>query len=186
METAAVPQEVYKSVSNRNSVRKTQDNLTVFLFLLPALVLFLLFVVYPIFQSVYYSLYNWKGFGPAVDYVGFDNFKNILTDQIFLTALRNGALIVVFSLVFQLPLSLALAVLVGRDLPGRVFFRTIFFMPYVLSEVITAIMWLGLYNPDPQRGLNNAFIVLVPGWTAQTWCCNPKCVLLCLFVSLIC
>jgi len=164
--------------------RRFQDNLTITLFLLPAIILFLLFVVYPIFSSIYYSLFNWKGFGPAVDFVGLNNFKNILSDKIFLIALRNGLLIIVFSLVVQLPLSLMLAVLVGRDLPGRVFFRAVFFMPYVLSEVITAIMWLFLYNPDPERGFINALLILLPGVKAQAWLGNTDLVLMAVFAAL--
>ena len=164
--------------------RRFQDNLTITLFLLPAIILFLLFVVYPIFSSIYYSLFNWKGFGPAVDFVGLNNFKNILSDKIFLIALRNGLLIIVFSLVIQLPLSLMLAVLVGRDLPGRVFFRAVFFMPYVLSEVITAIMWLFLYNPDPERGFINALLILLPGVKAQAWLGNTDLVLMAVFAAL--
>src|SRR5512143_78541 len=106
--------------------RRLRDRLTVVLFLLPALALFLLLVIYPIFRSVYYSLFNWNGLGPAVHYVGLSNFVKILTDRVFILALRNGLLIVAFSLLLQLPMSLLLAVLVGRNLPGRAFFRTIF------------------------------------------------------------
>lgn len=133
--------------------------MTIALFLLPALILFLLFVIFPIFQSIYYSFFNWKGFGPAVDFVGFKNFTRILTDKVFLTALKNGLLIIIFSLILQLPMALAMAILVGRDLPGRTFFRIIFFMPYVLSEVITALMWLFILNPDPNRGFINAVLI---------------------------
>jgi raffinose/stachyose/melibiose transport system permease protein len=166
------------------SPRRIQDSLTIALFLLPALVLFVILVIFPIFQSIYYSLFNWKGFGPAVDFVQLNNFKRILADRVFIIAVRNGLLIVTFSLAFQLPLSLALAVLVGRDLPGRAFFRTIFFMPYVLSEVITGIMWLNIYNPDPERGFINALLVLIPGGKAQPWLGNPDTVLICVFVAL--
>ena len=184
MQTVPAIPDILKLRRGSGSPRQFQDNLTIILFLLPALVLFLIFVIYPIFQSIYYSLFNWKGFGPAVDFVGLENFGNILTDRVFLMAVRNGLLIVGFSLVFQLPLSLALAVLVGRDLPGRVFFRAIFFMPYVLSEVITAIMWLFLYNPDPERGFINALLILIPGAQAQPWLGNPDIVLLAVFVAL--
>lgn len=162
--------------------RRALDNLTIILFLAPALVVFLTFVVYPIFQSTYYSLFDWKGLGPAVNFIGLDNYGRILSDRIFLKAVRNGLLIVVLSLGLQLPLSLALALMVGRDLPGRAIFRTIFFMPYVFSEVIAAIMWLGLYNPDPDRGLFNALLVLIPGVKAQAWLGNPSTVLPCLFI----
>jgi raffinose/stachyose/melibiose transport system permease protein len=173
-----------KSDRNSRPPRKIQDNLTIALFLTPAFVLFLVFLVYPIFRSVYYSLFNWNGLGPAVDFIGLDNFKGILTDTIFMKAVGNGLLIVVLSLAIQLPLSLALAIMVGRDLPGRAFFRAVFFMPYVLSEVITAIIWLGLFNPDPERGFINALLVLIPGVQAQSFLGDTHVVLACIFVVL--
>ena len=176
-------QNIFRSNRGSGTPRRFQDNLTIFLFLLPAVLLFFAFVVYPILQSVYYSLFDWKGFGPAVDFVGLENYKNILSDMVFLKALKNGLLIILFSLVFQLPLSLLLAVLVGRDLPGRVFFRTVFFMPYVLSEVITALMWLFIYNPDPERGFINAIVVFFGG-DAQTWLASTDLVMPAIFVAL--
>lgn len=176
-------QNIFKLNRVSGAPRRFHDNLTIFLFLLPATLLFLVFVVYPILQSVYYSMFNWKGFGPAVDFVGIENYKDILSDTVFLKALKNGLLIILFSLAFQLPLSLLLAVLVGRDLPGRVFFRTIFFMPYVLSEVITALMWLFIYNPDPERGFINAVVVFFGG-ASQTWLASTDLVMPAIFVAL--
>jgi len=178
----AIP-DVFKLKGGTGSPRRFQDNLTIFLFLLPAVVLFMVFVLYPIIQSIYYSTFNWKGFGPAVDYVGLENFKNILSDKPFLQGLKNALLIVVFSLFIQLPLSLMLAVFVGRNLPGRVFFRTIFFMPYVLSEVITALMWLFIYNPDPERGFINAIVVFFGG-ESQAWLANTDIVMPAIFAVL--
>jgi raffinose/stachyose/melibiose transport system permease protein len=161
---------------------KAQNNLTIFLFLLPAFILFFLFIIYPIVQSVYYSFFSWKGFGPATDFVGLDNFAQILKDKIFHRAILNGLLIIVMSLGIQLPMSLALAIMVGRDLPGRGFFRMIFFMPYVVSEVIAAIAFMGLYNPDPTRGLINALLVLIPGVEPIGWMGSRELVLPCIFV----
>jgi raffinose/stachyose/melibiose transport system permease protein len=178
----AIP-DVFKLKRGTGAPRRIEDNLTIVLFLLPALILFLLFVIYPIFQSIYYSLFNWKGFGPAEDFVGLENFKNILSDKVFLIALRNALLLIVFSIGLQLPLSLFLAVMVGRNLPGRVFFRTVFFMPYVLSEVITAIMWLFLLNPNPDRGFINAVLVFF-GAEAQPWLGDTTLVLPALFIAL--
>ena len=63
--------------------RRLQDNVLIAVFLLPALILFLLFVIYPIFRSVYFSLYSWNGLGPAVDFVGLQNYIDILTDKYF-------------------------------------------------------------------------------------------------------
>jgi raffinose/stachyose/melibiose transport system permease protein len=168
----------------KKSPRRLQNKLTIVLFLLPAIVLFSFFLVYPIFQSVYYSFFNWKGFGPAVDFIGLDNFKRILTDWIFLKSVGHGLLIVVLSLVIQLPLAMALALMVGRNLRGRAFFRTIFFMPYVLSEVITGIMWMILFNPDSKRGFINALLILIPGLKAIPWLGDTRTVMLALFVVL--
>jgi raffinose/stachyose/melibiose transport system permease protein len=113
-----------------------------------------------------------------------DNFKQILSDQAFIKAAVNAFVIVVLSLAVQLPLALALAIMVGRDLPGRAFFRMIFFMPYVLSEVIAAIIWLSLYSPDPERGLINALLTLIPGVQAQNFLGDTNAVMVCVFVVL--
>jgi raffinose/stachyose/melibiose transport system permease protein len=175
--------EIFEQRRISNPPRRVQDNLIIVLFLLPALILFLLFVIYPIFRSIYFSLFDWNGLGPAVDYVGLENFKNILTDKVFLKALGNVGLIVAFSLGLQLPLALALAVMVGRDLPGRGIFRTIFFLPYVLSEVNVAIMWMLLYNPNPDRGLINAVVSFLGGEPIG-WLSDTNLVLFSIFITL--
>ena len=178
----AIP-NILKLKRETSTPRRLQDTLLIALFLLPALILFLLFVIYPIFRSIYFSLFDWNGLGPAVDFVGLENFKNILTDQAFIKALKNVFWIVAFSLGLQLPLALALAVMVGRDLPGRGIFRTIFFLPYVLSEVNVAIMWILLYNPNPDRGLLNAVVVGLGGESIG-WLSDTNIVLLSVFIAL--
>ena len=170
-----------EALQRSGRARRIQDNLTIFFFLVPGLVIFLVFVTYPIFQSIFYSLFDWNGLGPLTDYVALDNYTRILSDKIFILAVRNGFLIVGLSLFVQLPLSLILAVLVARDLPGRAFYRMIFFLPYVFSEVITAIVWLTLFNPNPDRGFINALLVLIPGVKAQAFLGNPDIVLQSLF-----
>jgi raffinose/stachyose/melibiose transport system permease protein len=172
------------SPSRTRSPRRAQDYVTIALFLLPAVILFVLFLIYPIFRSVYYSLFNWNGLGPATKFIGLNNFKQILTDQVFLKAMENCIIIVVFSLAIQLPLALLLAIMVGRDLPGRVFFRSIFFMPFVISEVITAIIWISMFSPDPENGFINALLILIPGVHAQNFLGNINQVMACVFVVL--
>jgi raffinose/stachyose/melibiose transport system permease protein len=178
----AIP-DVLKLKRVSGAPRRVHDTLLIALFLLPALILFLLFVVYPIFRSLYFSTYDWNGLGPATDFVGLQNFKDILADKVFTKALWNVLWIVIFSLGLQLPLALVLAVLVGRNLPGRALFRATFFMPYVLSEVNVAIMWMLLYNTDPDRGLLNAIVVGLGG-DAVAWLGDPRIVLLAVFIAL--
>ena len=140
-------------------------------------------MIYPIFRSVYFSTFDWKGFGPAVDNIGLENYQKILTDLVFIKAIKNVLLLIVLSLGLQLPLAMLLAVMVGRDLPGRALFRTIFFLPYVLSEVNTGIMWMLLYNPDPERGFLNAIMVLL-GFQPVAWLADTKIVLGAVFITL--
>jgi raffinose/stachyose/melibiose transport system permease protein len=184
MNVSQVRRDPLKWRQRINTPRRVQDYLTIFLFLLPAFVIFLLFIIYPIFRAVYFSLFNWNGMGPATIFVGLNNFKQILTDQVFMKAVWNCLLIVILSLCIQLPLALMLAIMVGRDLPGRAFFRAVFFLPYVLSEVIIAIIWISLLNPDPERGLINALLVLIPGVQAQNFLGDLNQVLACIFVVL--
>jgi raffinose/stachyose/melibiose transport system permease protein len=179
----AIP-DVFRLKKVSGSARQPQSRLLIAFFLLPALILFLLFVIYPIFRSIYFSFFDWNGLGPAVDIIGTENYKNILTDQVFLKAIWNVLLIIVFSLGLQLPLAMGLAVLVGRDLPGRSVYRTMFFLPYVLSEVNTAIMWMLLYNPDPERGFLNAILVLIPGVKPVAWLGDMNIVLFAVFIAL--
>jgi raffinose/stachyose/melibiose transport system permease protein len=184
MQTTLVRRDAQDVPKETRPQRRTQDSLAIIVFLLPALALFLIFVIYPILQSVYYSLFDWKGLGAATDFIGLENYRGILSDQIFLKAVGNGFLIAALSLAVQLPLALALALIVARNLPGRAFFRIIFFMPYVFSEVITAIMWLSLLNPDPERGFLNALLVLLPGIKPVAWLGNTSTVLASIFVVL--
>ncbi len=166
------------------SPRRGQDYVTIALFLLPAVILFTLFLIYPIFRSAYYSLFNWNGLGPATRFVGLNNFKLTLTDQVFLKAIGNCIIIVVLSLAVQLPLALILAIMVGRDLPGRAFFRSVFFMPYVISEVITGIIWISMFSPDPENGFINALLILIPGVHAQNFLGDINQVMACVFLVL--
>ncbi len=166
------------------SPRRGQDYVTIALFLLPAVILFTFFLIYPIFRSAYYSLFNWNGLGPATKFVGLNNFKLILTDQVFLKAIANCIIIVVLSLAVQLPLALILAIMVGRDLPGRAFFRSVFFMPYVISEVITGIIWISMFSPDPENGFINALLILIPGVHAQNFLGDINQVMACVFLVL--
>ncbi|HEX8032267.1 MAG TPA: sugar ABC transporter permease [Ktedonobacterales bacterium] len=127
--------------------RQVSKATTIVLFLLPSVVLFVLFVVIPVVQAAHYSLYDWNGLGSLDDYIGLKNYQRLVSDPIFLQAVKNNALIAVLSLVLQLPCALALAILINRKLPGRTFFRTVFFLPYILSEVVTGLIWSFIYNP---------------------------------------
>ena len=152
---------------------------TILLFLLPAIALYAVFLVYPIVQSGRYSLYKWNGFGPLEDFVGFDNFRDVFGDARFRAALKHNLIIVVLSLMLQLPAALGLAMLLNAKIRGRAFMRTMFFAPYVLSEVVTGVVWRQILRPN---GLLDQTMegVGLGAWT-QGWLSDPDVVLYALF-----
>jgi len=122
--------------------------LEIALFAGPAVLVYVLFVLVPIGLAAYYSVFRWNGLEPLTDFVGLDNYVRAFTDPVFLGALGHNAFFVVMSLVVQLPVALAVALLLNRKMRGRTAFRTIVFIPYVLSEVIAGVTWLLILQPD--------------------------------------
>jgi raffinose/stachyose/melibiose transport system permease protein len=128
------------------------------LMLVPALALFTIFVILPMGESGFYSLFKWNGYGSPEDFVGLKNFELLLRNRTFWSALTNTGLIIAVSLAIQLPLALSMALLLAEKLRGRVAFRMVFFLPYILAEVATGLIWKFLY--DGQYGA----VALVWGW----------------------
>src|SRR3954451_179364 len=116
-------------------------------FLLPAALLYRALVLLPVVQAVYYSFFRWNGLGPLQNFIGLGNYTRLLSDRVFLGALGHNLQLVILSIVIQLPLALALALLVRTVVRGRAAFRTIFFLPFVLSEVVTGVIWNFIYRP---------------------------------------
>jgi raffinose/stachyose/melibiose transport system permease protein len=152
---------------------------TILVFLLPALVLYAMFVLYPIVQSARYSTYGWNGFGPLENFVGLQNFRDVFADTRFRAALGHNLAIVGLSLLLQLPAALALAMLLNAKLKGRAVMRTVFFAPYVLSEVVTGVVWRKILRPDGllDQSLDGAGL----GGVVQGWLSGPDVVLYALF-----
>ncbi|WP_175410858.1 carbohydrate ABC transporter permease [Streptomyces sp. TRM64462] len=130
--------------------------LTAVSFQLPALVLFGLLVLLPILFALYTSVFRWGGFGRPSDYVGTDNFVRLFQDPVFLGDLWRCLVLVVLSLAVQLPFALAMAVLLNQRLRGRAVYRMLFFAPYVLSEVITGVLFSMIFAPGD--GLADALL----------------------------
>ncbi|ROO61960.1 carbohydrate ABC transporter membrane protein 1 (CUT1 family) [Micromonospora sp. Llam0] len=162
--------------------RRISDRITIGLFMLPALVLFGVLVVVPILVAAYTSLFRWNGFGGLpTDFIGLDNFVRLLDDPVFIGDLRRGALLVVLSVTVQLPLALGLALLLNQKLRGRAVYRVLFFAPYVLSEVITAVLFDMVFSQN--RGLANHVLRLVGlEGLSSTWLSDPSTVLYSVFL----
>ncbi|MEV8021440.1 sugar ABC transporter permease [Streptomyces sp. NPDC086554] len=145
---ATVPPRQPDTRARRPPARRIVDWLTPFCFTLPALLLFGALVLAPILYALYVSLFNWGGFGAPSDYVGLDNYGRLLRDPVFLGDLWRGLLLVLFSVCVQLPFALGMAVLLNQKLRGRALYRMLFFAPYVLSEVITGVLFAMMFAPD--------------------------------------
>ncbi|MBR3190058.1 sugar ABC transporter permease [Bosea sp. (in: a-proteobacteria)] len=121
---------------------------TILLFLPPALLLFTLFVVLPVGEAAWYSGFNWNGFGKPTNWIGLDNYRFVFDNRAFGTAFKNNLLIIVVSLVIQLPLALSLAIILADRFRGSVALRMVFFLPYILAEIATGLIFSFVYDGD--------------------------------------
>lgn len=120
-----------------------------YLFLAPALI-FLLFVYIPIIENVFFSLFEWSSFQPEKTFIGLKNYIDLFHDPVFFTALRNNVLYAVISLICQVGGGLLLAAVLEDKLLRKwsPFFRTIFFLPVVISMTVIALLFDFIYNPE--------------------------------------
>ncbi|CUX94771.1 MULTISPECIES: carbohydrate ABC transporter permease [Bacillus amyloliquefaciens group] len=120
-----------------------------YLFLAPALI-FLLFVYIPIIENVFFSLFEWSSFQPEKTFIGLKNYIDLFRDPVFFTALRNNVLYAVISLICQVGGGLILAAVLEDRLVRKwsPFFRTVFFLPVVISMTVIALLFDFIYNPE--------------------------------------
>lgn len=118
-----------------------------FFFVLPALLLYLLFMVYPFFRSIYFSLTSWNGVLPYKEWVGLDNYRALLQDSLFWLSLQHTVIWVIIGTISPIVVGMLLAILLWQRPKGFNVFRTFYFMPQVLSTVIIGIVWHWIYNP---------------------------------------
>ena len=120
----------------------------IIVFLPPAVLLFTVFVAMPMLEASWYSLFNWNGYGRPERFLGLKNYGYLIGNQTFLRALINNSLVIAVSLLVQLPLALGVALMVAGRLKGAVWFRMIFFLPYVLADVAAGLIWRFMFDGD--------------------------------------
>lgn len=126
----------------------TRDGVTAYLYVLPALLLCGVFVLYPLAATVYYSFTRWNGLTEAT-FIGFDNYLRELSDPRLLAALSNAMFLLIFFSVVPVALGLVLAALLSRsNLPGLGFCRTVLFLPQVIPMVVIGYAWKWMYAQD--------------------------------------
>ena len=168
---------------NKKKLTTAKD---VFLFLLPALILFGGVLIAPIVMSGYYSFFDWHLVKGNQGFVGFDNYKELFTSNSinFTKALGNSLLLAALSVFIQLPISLGLALLLGRGIKGERIFLSIFFLPVLISTVVIGQLWLKIYNPN-YGSLNVALTSLgLDKFKDFTWLSNKTALWACFIPTL--
>lgn len=159
--------------------------LNIFLFLLPALFLFISVLIAPIIMSVYYSFMDWNGLTTPV-FIGLKNYIELFTSRTINMprALGNAGLLCLLSTFVQLPFALWLALKLAKGVRGERFFLSVFFMPVLISTVVIGQLWLKIYNPD-YGVLNVALRALhLDSWT-RIWLGDKKIALGAAFVPIL-
>lgn len=130
-------------------MRKRKDYGVAALFLLPAVLLMVVFVIYPIISNVVLSFQSWKGiFGTPKKFVEWENYIKVITNESFGRSMANAGIFMVVGFLIQMPLSFGLALLVTSKIKGKNLFRTVYYLPVILGTATVAVMWKNLMNPN--------------------------------------
>ncbi|MCB0047379.1 MAG: sugar ABC transporter permease [Caldilineaceae bacterium] len=153
--------------------RFNEYTLTAILFLLPTVLVLLIFVIWPIFDSLRLSLYKWNGVDPTPTFIGGENWAQLARDPRMWGAIKNNFLIVLASIAIQLPVGLGLAILLDRGGRKMRIFKVAYFLPLLMSTVAIGILFKYIY--DPYFGILNAFLQAI-GWDsmAKAWLSDPR------------
>ena len=142
---------------------------TIYLLLLPAMLLFFGIIIVPIVMSGFFSLFDWDGF-TEMKFIGLDNYIELFTNKAvnFPRTFSNSVILAVLSVLIQIPLALLLAMLLAKGRRGEKLFLGIYFIPVIMSSVVIGQLWLKIYNPD--YGILNMALRAVgrPEW-AKVW-----------------
>jgi len=140
--------------------QRRKEKLTlIVVFILPALIFYGLFVIYPQIKAFFVSFYRWSGFTAEMQFVGLNNFKEAFTDTIFWYSLKNNVFFTTFPNAIIFALALLFAALIAKGIKGSNIFRISFFFPNVMPGVVIAILWSFILNPS--FGILNGFLRLI-------------------------
>lgn len=134
--------------------RRNQRRLAPWLFLAPGAIFFLFYVIFPIFQSFHISLYRWDGLGEPI-WVGLGNYEELADDPAFYTSLRNNVIWLVLYLL-AIPMGLFLALFLNQTVTGIRIYKSLFFFPFVISQIVVGLVFAWFY--DPTFGLMNTIL----------------------------
>jgi len=160
-----------------------RDKKAIMVFVLPALIIFVVIIIIPIFMSTYYGTLKWDGIGDG-KFIGVKNYIDLFKDSIFRKSIVNSFILALLSIFIQLPISLILALILARGIKGESFFRTVYFIPVVISTIVIGQLWLKIYHPD--YGLLNVFLKDIGlGSLTKAWLGEKETALYAAFIPIV-
>jgi raffinose/stachyose/melibiose transport system permease protein len=156
------------AVAPRRRAKRKHGGLIAWTFALPALLVYFVFLVYPAGSSLWFSVTDWDGLSPTYNFVGAQNYVDMVKDPVVAQAVVNNLIWTVVTIVFPVVIGLTLAVLLNGKVRGKPVLRVIFYTPGVLPLVSIASIWGWLYNPQ-YGAINAALRTIGLDSLAQPW-----------------
>ena len=126
--------------------KANQRKLAPWLFLAPGMIMFMIYVIVPIFQSMWISFYDWDGLGQA-EWIGMANYVELMDDDAFYTSLKNNVIWLVLYML-AVPAGLMIAIFLNQTIVGMRAYKSLFFFPFVISQVVVGLMFSWFYAPN--------------------------------------
>ncbi|HHY83370.1 MAG TPA: sugar ABC transporter permease [Clostridiales bacterium] len=162
--------------------KSLQDNVIAYTLVLPTLIFFVIFTVYPFLNAFIISLTKWDGFNDPV-FIGINNFKKLINDKDVWNSLSKNLQFMVFTVSAKVILGFIIAFFLNQKFRGVTFFRAIFFMPVIMSFVAIGLLWKYIFNPN--YGLINSILfklgLSAPG-NPITWLGDPSLAMWCIII----
>ncbi|MBF0705445.1 sugar ABC transporter permease [Alkalihalobacillus hwajinpoensis] len=166
METAEVARRSETTrVAHGTKKRNMRKAVTIGLFTAPALIVYLVYVIYPILSTLGYSFYSWDGTNDKT-FIGLDNYVQLFNDAVFWTSLTNNAWVVLTSVFVQIPLGMIMALMLFAPIRGIRLFSSVYFLPFLMSTVAIGLLWVYMF--DPINGIINQIVNLL-GFENVAW-----------------
>ena len=133
-------------VTKKSWWKANQRRLAPWIFLAPGVFMFLVYVIFPIFESMWISFYDWDGIGEAT-WIGTDNYVELFDDDAFYTSLKNNVIWLVLYML-AVPAGLLIAIFLNQNVVGIRLYKSLFFFPFVISQVVVGLIFAWFYAPN--------------------------------------
>jgi raffinose/stachyose/melibiose transport system permease protein len=155
------------------NVKTKKEKSKVLLFTLPALVIYVFFLIVPMVGAMYFSIVDWNGIkGSPLEYVGLKNYLDVLADKDFIISLKNMFSMVFFSVLFHTPIALLLAVAINTKFKGYRFFKVVYFVPTIFPLTAIGLLWYFIFMPN--GSLNKLLELIGLADMAKGWLIDPS------------